>query len=226
VRDDDKRAAAAASMAYVAAGQIVGLGTGSTAAFVIEALAERVGAGLAIHAVPTSEHTRALAIARGIPVMTLADVAAAAIDVTIDGADEIDPQLALIKGAGGALVREKIVAAASRRVVIVADASKLVPVLGRGPVPVAVVPFAEAEVARRITALGATAVMRRQAGDAVYVTDDGHHVLDCVFGPIPDPATLAAALDALPGVVEHGLFVGLATVALVAAGGVVETRLP
>ena len=222
--DDDKRAAAAASLAYVADGDVVGLGTGTTAAYVIEALAERVKAGLAIRAVPTSDRTRALAIGRGIPVVTLADVTA--VDVTIDGADEIDPRLALIKGAGGALVREKIVAAASRRVVIVADGSKRVPVLGRGTVPVAVIAFAESVVARGIAALGATAVVRRDDAGAAYITDDGHHVLDCSFGPIADSCALAATLDAIPGVVEHGIFVGLASVALVATDGVVETMLP
>jgi ribose 5-phosphate isomerase A len=216
VQDDEKRLAAAASLKYLEDGQVVGLGTGSTAALVIRGIAERVRAGLRIRGIPTSQRTRDLAVELGIPLTSFDDVQA--IDITIDGADEIDPQLNLIKGAGGALLREKIVASASRRLVIVADSSKQVATLGRGPVPVEVIGFAQALVATRIAELGATATLRRDSRGEVYVTDEGHHILDCRFGRITDPAALARTLTELPGVVEHGLFIGMANVALVATG--------
>jgi ribose 5-phosphate isomerase A len=216
VQDDEKRLAAAASLSYVEDGQVVGLGTGSTAAYVIRGIAERVQAGLRVRGIPTSQRTHDLAAQLGIPLTSLDDVEA--IDITIDGADEIDPQLDLIKGAGGALLREKIVASASRRLVIVADSSKQVAALGRGPLPVEVIGFAQAWVARRIAALGATATLRRGPRGEVYVTDEGHHILDCRFARIPDPAGLARTLTEIPGVVEHGLFVRMASVVLVAKG--------
>lgn len=219
VQDDEKRLAAAASLQYLEDGQVVGLGTGSTATLVIRGIAERVRSGLRVRGIPTSRHTRDLAIELGIPLTSLDDVQA--IDVTIDGADEIDPQLNLIKGAGGALLREKIIASASRRLVIVADSSKQVATLGRGPLPVEVIGFAQALVAKRIAELGATATLRRDRRGEVYVTDEGHHLLDCRFDRIADPAGLARALTEMPGVVEHGLFVGMASVALVAKGSAV-----
>lgn len=219
VQDDEKQRAAAASLEYIEDGQVIGLGTGSTAAHVIRGVAERVRAGLRIRAIPTSRRTRDLAAELGIPLTTLDEVQQ--IDVTIDGADEIDPQRRLIKGAGGALLREKIVASASRRLVIVADSSKQVAALGRGPLPVEVVGFAQALVARRIGELGASAALRRDDRGAPFVTDEGHHILDCRFPEIPDPAGLARALGELPGVVEHGLFIGMASVVLVARGATV-----
>ena len=147
------------------------------------------------------------------------------LDITIDGADEFDPGLHLIKGGGGALLREKIIASASRQMVVIADSSKQVPVLGAFPLPVEVVPFGEAVVVRKIQALGAT-VKRRIAPDGgPYKTDQGNYILDCSFGQIPDPPALARQLDSMTGVMDHGLFINLATVVLVGkAGGVQEVR--
>jgi ribose 5-phosphate isomerase A len=218
--DLEKEAAARASLRFVQEGNVVGLGTGSTAAYAVRFLAERVRSGLKIRGIPTSSSTRELAASLGIPLITFDDVQQ--IDVTIDGADEFDPELQLIKGGGGALLREKIVASASRQLVIVADASKQVQVLGKFPLPVEVVPFAQALVAKRIAALGATPKLRRDAGGNPFVTDEGHHILDCGFGAIPDPPALARALDAMPGVVEHGLFINLASVVLLGRGGEVR----
>lgn len=219
-KDQEKEAAARASLRFVQAGNVVGLGTGSTAAYAVRFLAERVRSGLKIRGIPTSSSTRELAASLGIPLITFDDVQQ--IDVTIDGADEFDPQLQLIKGGGGALLREKIVASASRRLVIVADASKQVKVLGKFPLPVEVVPFAQALVAKRIAALGATPKLRQDASGNPFVSDEGHHILDCSFGAIPDPPALARTLDAMPGVVDHGLFINLASVVLVARGSEVK----
>lgn len=221
--ETEKEAAGRASVAFVHDGDAVGLGTGSTAAYAVRFLAERVKAGMKIRGIPTSSGTRDLALSLGIPLTTFDDVQQ--IDVTIDGADEFDPQLNLIKGGGGALLREKIVASASNKVVIVTDASKRVRVLGKFPLPVEVIPFAQALVARRIVALGAAVKLRQGADGNPYVTDERHHILDCSFGEIPDPAALARVLDGIPGIVEHGLFIDLASVVLVAKdGGVEEIR--
>jgi len=210
------------ALELISDGAVVGLGTGRAAVAFVRALGERVRAGLRIRGVPTSTRTRELALALGIPLAGFDEVRE--IDVTIDGADEIDPQLRLIKGAGGALLREKIVASASRRLVIVADASKQVAVLGRHALPIEVIGFAEALVARRVAELGARVTLRQADAGTAYVTDEGHHILDCSFGHIADPAALAAKLDVMPGVVEHGLFVELASLAVVAAGEVVTIR--
>jgi ribose 5-phosphate isomerase A len=225
--DDEKQLAAIASLAYVRDGDVVGLGTGSTATFAIHALAQRVRDGLRVRGVPTSSRTQALATSLGIPLVTFDDVQD--IDVTIDGADEFDPQLALIKGGGGALLREKIVASASRKLVIVTDSSKRVATLGRFPLPVEVIGFAGALVAKRITELGGNPALRRDASGKPYVTDEGHHILDCRFGVIADVRRLAHALDEMTGVVEHGLFIDMASVVLVAENGQVtelERRAP
>ena len=218
--DQEKEAAARASLKFVHDGNVVGLGTGSTAAYAVRFLAERVRSGLKIRGIPTSSGTSKLAASLGISLITLDDVQQ--IDVTIDGADEFDPQLQLIKGGGGALLREKIVASASRQLVIVADASKQVQVLGKFPLPVEVVPFAQALVAKRIAALGARPTLRQHASGRPFVTDEGHHILDCSFGAIADPPALARTLDAMPGVVDHGLFINLASVVLLARGGEVK----
>jgi len=212
----EKQAAAQASLRFVQDGQIVGLGTGSTASIAVRLIGERVRAGLKIRGIPTSVETQQLATELGIPLLTLDQVQQ--IDVTIDGADEIDPQLQLIKGGGGAMLREKIIASASRKMVVIADSSKRVAMLGKFPLPVEVIRFAQALVAARITALGASAVLRKRADGEPYITDEGHHILDCHFGEISDPAGLACELDSMPGLVEHGLFIGLASVALVARG--------
>ena len=219
----EKEAAARASLRFVRDGNIVGLGTGSTAAHVVRFLGEKVRAGLKIRGIPTSVHTGELAASLGIPLTTLEECQQ--IDVDIDGADEFDPQLHLTKGGGGALLREKIIASASRQVVIIADSSKQVAVLGKFPLPVEVIPFAQSLVANRITALGASVKLRQGAKGNPFVSDEGHHILDCSFGQIPDPPALARALSNMPGIVEHGLFIDLATRVLVAKGeNVAELR--
>jgi ribose 5-phosphate isomerase A len=221
--DLEKTAAARASLRFVRDGMTLGLGTGSTAAHAVRFLGEQVKAGLKIRGIPTSVHTQELAASLGIPLTTLEECQQ--IDVDIDGADEFDPQLHLIKGGGGALLREKIIASASRQVVIIADSSKQVAVLGKFPLPVEVIPFAQPLVAKRITALGATVKLRRDAKGNPFVTDEGHHILDCSFGQIPDPPALARKLSDMPGIVEHGLFIELATVVLCAKGeNVTELR--
>jgi ribose 5-phosphate isomerase A len=219
-RDTLKRQAAEHAVAEVADGMVVGLGTGSTAAFALEALAERVKAGLRIVGIATSEATAQRAKALGIPLGGFAEHAA--IDLVIDGADEVErASLALIKGHGGALLREKIVAAASRRLVIVVDETKLVERLGAKPVPVEIVRFGWEVTYRRLLELAASVTLRRKTDGGAFVTDGGNFIADCAFGPIADPAELAQRIKALIGVVESGLFIGLAKAAVVAgAGGV------
>jgi ribose 5-phosphate isomerase A len=220
-RDREKRAAAAKSLDYVQAGQIVGLGSGSTAALLVEMLGERVRAGLDVQGVATSAATRRLAEARGIPLLPLAQVTR--LDLTIDGADEVDPELQLIKGGGAALLHEKIVAFASDRLIIIVDSSKLVPQLGAFTLPVEVVPAARRLIAERLTALGCTPTLRLRAGGSEpLVTEEGNHLLDCAFGLISDPPHLARTLADLPGVVEHGLFIDMADLVIVGRGGTTE----
>ena len=218
--EQEKTEAARASLEYVHDGQIVGLGSGSTARIAIRLLAERVRAGLKIRGIPTSIASRDLATQLGILLATFDEYQQ--IDVTIDGADEFDPSLNMIKGGGGARLREKIVASASRKMVVVTDSSKQVPMLGKFPLPVEVIGFAEPLVAKRITELGARVVRRVNSEGKPYLTDEGHHILDCHFGKIEDPPALNAKLCDLPGIVEHGLFVGMASVVLMAKAGAVE----
>ena len=221
--DQEKEAAARASLRFVKDGQIVGLGTGSTAAYFIKLLSELVKNGLRIRAIPTSDRSRELAHSLGIPLTTLDECQE--IGVTVDGADEVDQQLRLIKGGGGALLREKIVASATRQLVIVADASKQVQVLGEFPLPVEVIKFAQALVAKRISALGADVRLRVGTDGQPFVTDENNHILDCRFGEIRDADLLARQLSDMPGVVEHGLFIGMASVVLFARGSqIVELR--
>jgi ribose 5-phosphate isomerase A len=221
--DQEKEAAARASLRFVRDGQVVGLGTGSTAAFFIKLLGEQVRTGLRIRGIPTSDRSRELALSLGIPLTTLDECQEIA--VTVDGADEVDPQLRLIKGGGGALLREKIVASATRQLVIVADATKQVERLGKFPLPVEVIKFAQALVAKRIRALGADVQLRMNADGSPYLTDENNHILDCRFGEIRDPDRLARELSDMPGVVEHGLFIGMASVALFARGSeIVELK--
>ncbi len=214
-RDLEKQRAAEAAIELVQPGMLLGLGTGSTAAFVLKLLGQRVRGGLKIRGVPTSRATAELAQQEGIPLIGFAD--AVELDLTLDGADEIAPDLSLIKGGGGALFREKIVAAASRRVVILADASKRVPRLGKFPLPVEVNPFGWQVVAARIEALGAKVTLRQARGQP-FLTDNQGHVLDCAFGSIADPAQLEGRLRRIVGVMETGLFVNLAHQAIIADG--------
>ncbi len=221
--DQEKEAAARASLQFVKDGQVVGLGTGSTAAYFIKLLGEKVKNGMRVRGIPTSDRSRELAQSLGIPLTTLDECQEIA--VTVDGADEVDPQLRLIKGGGGAMLREKVVASATKQLVIVADATKQVPVLGKFPLPVEVIQFAEALVAKRITALGAQVSVRMNSDGTPYVTDERNHILDCRFGQIRDADRLAQQLSEMPGVVEHGLFIGMASVVLFAKGSeIVELR--
>jgi ribose 5-phosphate isomerase A len=222
-KDQEKEAAARASLAFVKDGMVVGLGTGSTAAYFIKLLAEQVKQGMRVRGIPTSIHSEQLAKSLGIPVITLDDCQEIA--VTVDGADEVDPQLRLIKGGGGAMLREKIVASATKQQIIVADASKQVQRLGKFPVPVEVIRFAEALVKKKITELGAQVSVRVGSDGKPFVTDEDHHILDCRFGEIPDADALARKLSDMPGIVEHGLFIGMASVVLFARGNeIVELR--
>jgi ribose 5-phosphate isomerase A len=222
-----KRLAARRALDFVRPGMRLGLGTGSTATEFVRALSPRVVEGLEILCVATSKATADLATALGIPLTTLDELPE--LDLVIDGADEFDPQLRLIKGGGGALLREKIVAAASARMVVIADSSKEVGRLGRFPLPVEVDPFGLESTRRHVLAaaealgLPREARQRRAADGHAFVTDGGHYVLDCAFGSITDPEALARSLTAIPGVVEHGLFIGLASTIIVAAA--TETRI-
>jgi ribose 5-phosphate isomerase A len=216
----EKEAAGCAAAELVRDGDIVGLGTGSTAYFAVVALGERVKAGLRIIGIPTSVQTADLALTLGIPLTTLDEHPE--IDITIDGADEVDPKLNLIKGGGGALLREKVVASVTKKMVVVADSGKIVSALGKFPLPVEVISFARTVVEKKIVALGATAKLRTKSDGSPYLTDNGNQILDCSFGKIADPPALAWELNSMPGVVEHGLFIGLAKVALVGRGDRVE----
>jgi ribose 5-phosphate isomerase A len=220
-----KRQAAERAMAFVRPGMKLGLGTGSTARHFVDLIGEAVKRGLDVVGVPTSEVTFRQAQALGVPLATLDEIAE--LDLTVDGADEIDPALRLIKGGGGALLREKIVASSSRRMVAIADSTKRVARLGRFPLPVEVVPFGLASTRRRVeraaasVGLGGAIELRRRDG-AIFVTDGGHYILDCAFGAIPDPDALNQALAAVCGVVEHGLFIGMATTAIFAGPNGIE----
>ena len=218
--DRAKQAAAARALALIEDGMAVGLGTGSTARWLIELLAERIGReGIGVVCVPTSTRTREQAAALGIPLRTLDQVER--LDLTIDGADEFDGNLSLVKGGGGALLQEKIVAAASRRMVVITDATKRVDALGAFPLPVEVVRFGHSHTDAHVRALlgrsdvGGDRTMLRHGRGGPYVTDEGHHILDLHLGRIGDPERLNAELNAIPGVVETGLFVDMADTIIV-----------
>ena len=215
-----KRAAAARAVEFVRSGMRLGLGTGSTAKHFVELVGERVRAGLDLVAVPTSEATRADAERVGIPLTTLDETPE--LDLTVDGADEIGPDLVLVEGGGGALLREKIVAVASTRMIVIADESKAVATLGRFPLPIEVAPFGygatEKAVHSAIAGLQSPGPLslRRAKDGHPFVTDGGHWIIDAALGRIDDPVAMARALAAVPGVMEHGLFVGIAQMAIVA----------
>lgn len=205
------------SLDFIREGMVVGLGSGRAATAFVRALGARVAAGLAVRGIPTSEPTAAVAREVGIPLVGFEEIEG--VDVTVDGADEVDPQLDMIKGYGRALVREKIVASASQRTVILVGDEKLVDRLGsRGIVPVEVIPFAAAYCARAFARLGCRPEVRREADGTAVISDNGNQIVDCHVAPIDDPRRLDADLRAVPGVVGTGLFVGVADVVLVGAG--------
>src|SRR5262245_10892532 len=218
--------AARAALSHVEEGMRLGIGSGSTAEEFVKLLAERVEAGLTVIGVPTSERTAALCMQLDVPLSSLDETPE--LDLTIDGADEIDTELSLIKGGGGALLREKIVAAASRRMIVIADRSKRVATLGAFPLPIEVNRFGlkatELAIGRAAAGLGLSGplVLRTRDG-APFVTDGGHLIIDASFGRIPDSRALSSALHAIPGVVEHGLFLGMASVAIFAGSDGIET---
>lgn len=229
--DELKRQAAARALEQVQDGMKLGLGTGSTAKHFVELLGEKVRGGMRVIGVPTSEATRADAERCGIPLTTLDAIDH--LDLTVDGADEIDAALNLIKGGGGALLREKIVAAASDRMIVIADDTKWVDVLGRFPLPVEVIPFGLAATRRAMerafaqSGVSGQMVVRKGKDGHVFVTDGGHWIVDAHLGRIADPPRLAGLLSLIPGVVEHGLFIGLGTMAVLAGAQgirVVERR--
>lgn len=218
--------AARAALDHVEDGMKLGIGTGSTAEEFVRLLAGRIAAGLRVVGVPTSERTARLCRELSVPLSTLDELPE--LDLTVDGADEIGPGLVLVKGGGGALLREKIVAAASRRMIVIVDETKLVEALGRFPLPVEVNPFGlgatRHAIERAAGRLGLSGTLKtRMAGDGPFVTDGGHFIVDASFGRIPEPRALADALKEIPGVVEHGLFIGLADLAIVAGADGVRT---
>ncbi len=223
-KDQRKREAAERALELVAPGMKLGLGSGSTARHFVDLVGERVAAGLEIRCTATSEATEAQARGLGIPLSSLDELLE--LDLTVDGADEVDPKLRLIKGGGGALLREKIVASASKRMVVIADSTKLVPRLGAFPLPIEVVPFGLAATRRHIERafahLGLAGPIRLRGGSSPFVTDGGHHILDCSLGAIAEPEQLSQILSPIPGVVEHGLFIGLARAAIIAGADGVE----
>jgi ribose 5-phosphate isomerase A len=221
-----KRQAAERALDYVQSGMVLGLGTGSTAKHMLYGLAARLADGRLrdIVGVPTSSQAGALARELGIPLGTLEQYPQ--LDLALDGADEVDPALNLIKGLGGALLYEKIVESSTKRLIIMADESKLVAQLGtHAPLPVEVIPFGLPLITSRLAALGCTPVLRRAADKRPYRTDEGNMILDCRFSAIPDPLALGVAIKVIPGVVEHGLFIGMASVVLVAGARGVTTML-
>jgi ribose 5-phosphate isomerase A len=219
--DAEKAIAAAKAVEEVRDGMLVGLGTGSTAAYAVKCLADRVRQGLKVTAVATSQATDTLARRLGVPLISFQGLSS--IDLTIDGADEIDHRFRAIKGGGGALLREKVIAAASTRVIVIVGSNKLVPMLGKFALPVEVVPFATEFVRTRLAELGAR-VMHRTIAGTPALTDQSNHILDAALDEIPKPTEIAAAIAAIPGVVEHGLFLDEIDTIVIARGDTVEVR--
>jgi len=221
--------AAAEALKHVENGMRLGIGTGSTAEEFVRLLAEKVSEGFEVRGVPTSERTARLCLELGVPLNSLDELPE--LDLTIDGADEVDSGLRLIKGGGGALLREKIVAAASKRMIVIADETKVVDTLGAFPLPIEVNPFGLAATKIAIERCAASfglsgEIKQRKAGDGLYRTDGGHYILDASFGRISDAEALATSLNAIPGVVEHGLFINLASLAIIAGPTEVRTLAP
>ena len=222
-QDEAKRMAAQRALEFVEDGMSLGLGSGTTSAIFIKELGERVKQGLRIRGIATSAASQQLAESLSIPITNFNDCPE--LDLAIDGADEIGPGLALIKGGGGALLREKIVESVARRFIVVADATKLVHTLGRFPLPVEVIQMALPIVAPKLQALGFSPKLRHHPDGSLYITDEGNVLLDCGGGSITDPAKTAADIRAIVGVVEHGLFLNMASLALIAGeDGVREVR--
>ncbi|MCE7997489.1 MAG: ribose-5-phosphate isomerase RpiA [Rhodobiaceae bacterium] len=221
--DDQKKRSAERALDFVEDGMKLGLGTGSTAEHLVRLLGEKVTKGLNVLCVPTSDRTAALAKELGIPLTTLSDTPH--LDLTIDGADEFDAQLRLVKGGGGALLREKIVATASDRMIVITDASKQVETLGAFPFPIEVIPFGcrttVAKIEKVAAELGCTGSVERRADEygEPFLTDSENFIYDCQFGAIPDPDGLEKALNMIPGVVDNGFFIGIADVAIVGTDG-------
>jgi ribose 5-phosphate isomerase A len=219
--EQEKQLAARTAVEQVEQGMCIGLGSGTTAAYAVKALGERVRQGLDVVAVATSRDTLNLAISEGIPMITSS--VPLSLDLTIDGADEFDPQLRLIKGGGGDLLHEKIVASATRREIIICDHTKQVEVLGKFKLPIEVIQLAWPLVAAQVRKLGGTPFLRQlKTGTGPFVTDEGNYILDCDFGPIRDPQALACSLEPIPGLVEHGLFIGYASEVILARGNQIE----
>jgi ribose 5-phosphate isomerase A len=211
--------AAAEALKNVENGMRLGIGTGSTAEEFVRLLAEKVAGGMSVRGVPTSERTARLCLELGVPLNSLDELPE--LDLTIDGADEVDAELRMIKGGGGALLREKIVAAASHRVIVIADESKVVQTLGKFPLPIEVNPFGMAATRIAVERLAERSglvgdISQRAANGTPFRTDGGHFILDASFGLIPDAEALANGLNTIPGVVEHGLFINLASLAIIA----------
>jgi ribose 5-phosphate isomerase A len=213
-QDDAKRMAARRALEFVEDGMLLGLGSGTTSRMFIQELGERVKQGLRVRGIATSVASQQLAESLSIPITTFEE--SPVLDLAIDGADEVGPGLALIKGGGGALLREKIVASAARKFIVIADSSKLVSHLGRFPLPVEVIKMALPIVSRKLDALGVNPKLRHRADGSAYITDEGNYILDCSCGEIVNPAKTAEEIRSIAGVVEHGLFLGMASLALIA----------
>ncbi len=216
-QDEAKRMAARRALEFVEDGMLLGLGSGTTSSIFIQELGERVKQGLRVRGIATSTASQRLAESLSIPMTTFDE--SPVLDLAVDGADEVGPGLALIKGGGGAMLREKIVASAAKKFIVIADSSKLVRQLGRFPLPVEVIQMALPVVRRKLEAFGLNPGLRQHPDGSRYITDEGNCILDCSCGQIIDPAKTAAEIRGIPGVVEHGLFLGMASLALIASGG-------
>jgi ribose 5-phosphate isomerase A len=214
-QDEAKRMAARRALEFVEDGMLLGLGSGTTSSIFIQELGAKVKQGLRVRGIATSSASEHLAESLSIPMITFQE--SSELDLAIDGADEVGPGLALIKGGGGALLREKIVASAARRFIVIADSSKLVHRLGRFPLPVEVIKMALPIVARKLAGFGLNPKLRQRADHSPYITDEGNYIVDCSCGEITNTVKIAADIRGIPGVVEHGLFLGMTSFALIAS---------